>query len=302
MFFPIPELIIENLSGDLFIERQVRVQVIRLDKIHPIVSGNKLFKLHYFLKSVLKSSFNGMLTFGGAHSNHLVATSYLCMQAGLNSVGIVRGSDCAVLPHALQDCKSYGMKLKFISRNEYNSKEEGDFLAALKLEFGNYLIVPEGGYHPVGAKGAARITDLIESDVTHICCAIGTATTLSGLLLSAKKNQQVIGVPVLKGLNDLHKRVSFLTNNDMFFQQIQILDEYHFGGYAKKTPELIDFMNAFYQQHSIPTDFVYTGKMMFAVMNKIACGFFPKGSKIACIHTGGLQGNLSLPPNTLVFN
>ena len=269
--------------------------------MHRIVSGNKIFKLYYFLQKATGFPYIGVVSFGGAHSNHLVALAYACKQAGLLSAGVVRGEKPALLSHTLNDCISYGMKLKFIPREDYNKKEDSNFLASLQREFIHHLIVPEGGYSPLGARGAALISNYIDKDVTHICCPLGTATTVSGLLLSAKKNQQVIGVPVLKGLNDIKQRVAFLTDGSIPFTQLHLFDDYHFGGYAKKTPDLLKFMNTFFQQYSIETDFVYTAKMMYAVMDKIAAGYFAKGSKIACIHTGGLQGNLSLPEGSLIF-
>jgi 1-aminocyclopropane-1-carboxylate deaminase len=202
----------------------------------------------------------------------------------------------------LQFCLEHGMQLKFIPRNEYAKKEDPDFLNDLITEFGECTIVPEGGYHPLGAKGAALIMDILkEKQFNHICCATGTATTIAGLLLGAEKNQQVFSIPVLKGMLDIEERVSFLTENKADSQQLKILDGYDFGGYAKSNKELFAFMNQVYQQHNLPTDFVYTAKMLFGVFDSIEKGIFPEGSTIACLHTGGLQGNRSLPQGTLIF-
>ncbi|MEO5890459.1 MAG: pyridoxal-phosphate dependent enzyme [Ferruginibacter sp.] len=274
--------------------------MLRLDEIHPVISGNKLFKLYYFMQKALQEK-NGIVTFGGAYSNHLVATACLCKDAGLKCTGIVRGERPLSLSHTLIACIEYGMTLKFISRQEYDQKDEPDFLQKIKEEYKNYLVIPEGGYDPLGAAGAALIMSLVKKDASHICCAVGTATTLSGLSLALKNNQQLIGIPVLKNMHDLQQRMSFLTEQLFNPQQLQIIDNYHFGGYAKRTPELISFMNFFYQKHALPTDFVYTGKLMFGIIDSIKKDFFPKGSNIICIHTGGLQGNLSLPKGSLVF-
>ncbi len=301
MLFPTSNIVLENLADDLFDEKKVSLSVLRLDAIHPVVSGNKLFKLHYFLQSAILQSSEGIVTFGGAYSNHLVATAYTCKEAGLKSAAIIRGEPPALLSHTLLACLEYGMSLKFISRQEYDKKELPGFLKEIKPGYENFLIVPEGGYHRLGAAGAALIMDLIKDGTSHICCAVGTATTLAGLLQGIKKEQQIIGIPVLKNLYDLHQRIKFLTNLSFSPQQLIIMNDYHFGGYAKKTHELIDFMNLLYQKHQLPTDFVYTGKMMFGVIDCIKKDFFPKGSKIVCIHTGGLQGNFSLQPGTLVF-
>jgi 1-aminocyclopropane-1-carboxylate deaminase len=301
MLFPSGNIVLDELQDELLDLKQVSLSVLRLDLLHPIVSGNKLFKLHYFLQDALLQSCEGMVTFGGAYSNHLVATAYACREAGLKSIGIVRGEAPPRLSHTLMACQEYGMKLKFISRLAYDQKEQPAFLKELQSAYKNYLFVPEGGYHPLGAKGAALIMDLIKEDTSHICCAVGTATTLSGLLKGLKSSQQLIGIPVLKNMHDLPERIDNLTNQKFAPQQLEIMNDYHFGGYAKKTKELIEFMNMLYLKHQLPTDFVYTGKMMFGIINSIQTDYFKKGSKIVCIHTGGLQGNLSLKQGTLVF-
>ena len=298
MLFNTSNISIDTIDADFLQYKDISLSVVRLDKIHPIVSGNKLFKLHYFLEEALTSNKPGILTFGGAYSNHLVATAFLCKTNNLKSVGIVRGEKPLILSHTLQNCINYGMELQFISREEYNKKENPDFLGNLSLKWENYLIIPEGGYHPKGASGAALITKFIAKDTSHICTAIGTATTFAGLIDGAREDQQIIGIPVLKGLTDINEKVAYLTKSNHNFQ---LFDAYHFGGYAKKTPELINFMNNIYKQYNLPTDFVYTAKMMFAIFDAIEKGFFKSGSRITCLHTGGLQGNNSLPKGILQF-
>ena len=298
MLFNTSNITIDNIYIDILQYKNVSLSAVRLDKIHPIVSGNKLFKLHYFLEEAITSSKPGILTFGGAYSNHLVATAFICKINNLKCVGIVRGERPLVLSHTLQNCIDYGMDLHFISREEYNKKEDDDFLGNLSKKWENYLMIPEGGYHPKGAAGAALITKFIAKDTTHICTAIGTATTFAGLIEGAGEDQQIIGIPVLKGLTDMNKKIAYLTKSNHAFQ---LLDEYHFGGYAKKTPELINFMNDIFSRYNLPTDFVYTAKMMFAIFDAIEKGYFKSGSKITCLHTGGLQGNYSLPKGTLQF-
>jgi 1-aminocyclopropane-1-carboxylate deaminase len=292
---------VEILHDELFQQKKISVAVLRLDKIHPIVSGNKLFKLHYFLQQAISSSHKTIVTFGGAYSNHLVATAFACQATGLKSISIVRGEKPAQLSTTLQHCINYGMQLKFISREAYSKKEEDDFLAALKNEWGECIIIPEGGYHALGAKGAALIYDLIkDNSYTHICTATGTATTLAGLLLNGG-DKKIISVPVLKGMNDIEERINFLFGNNFKPGMLQIFNNYHFGGYAKKTQELTNFMNYLWQQHQLPTDFVYTAKLFFGVFDKIKNNYFEEHSNILCLHTGGLQGNSSLPAGTLLF-
>jgi 1-aminocyclopropane-1-carboxylate deaminase len=298
MLFDTSNISLDKISNVLLKQKNVTLSVLRLDKIHPVVSGNKLFKLHYFLEEAIKSSLPGILTFGGAYSNHLVATAYVCKIAGLKSIGFVRGERTEKLSPTLFACIEYGMALHFISREEYEKKEQKQFFTCLTDDEKKYLMVPEGGYHRKGAAGAAFITRFIDDSTTHICTALGTATTLAGLVSSAKKSQQVIGIPVLKGMTDITDRVRYLTGRNLPFI---FLENYHFGGYSKKTPELINFMNYLYDQYQLPTDFVYTAKMMFAILDCVEKDYFAPGSKITCLHTGGLQGNLSLPVGSLIF-
>jgi len=301
MLFPTSEINIQKLSDNLFDQKQVSISVLRLDQLHKIVSGNKLFKLHYFLELLVQQSKEGIVTFGGPYSNHLVATAFSCKEIGLKSIGIIRGEQPKVLSHTLQACLTHGMELKFITRHEYSQKEEAEFLESINFSYPNFLVIPEGGYDPIGANGASLIMDWIPSNMTHICCAIGTATTFAGLLKNLKNEQQLIGFPVLKNMNDIEKRIKFLSSLSDNSTQFQIIDKYHFGGYAKKNNQLIESMNLLYEKHKLPTDFVYTGKMMTGVIDCISNDFFKKGSEILCIHTGGLQGNLSLEQGILKF-
>ena len=302
MLFDISKAVIEELHDELFTEKQVTVSILRLDKIHPVISGNKLFKLHYFLEEAIRSSHKTIVTFGGAYSNHLAATAHACNLLQLKTVGIVRGEKPAQLSHTLLQCMQDGMQLKFISRQEYAKKETAAFNKALIAEFGECIIIPEGGYHPLGARGAALIMDLIKDNYyTDICVASGTATTLAGLLMAAKPTQKIVNFPVLKGLKDNKIRIKELTGNSHEFKNMLILNQYHFGGYAKKTETLINFMNVCWLQYKLPLDFVYTAKMFFGVIDSIKNDIFEAGSKILCVHTGCLQGNKSLSLNSLSF-
>ncbi len=288
-------------NGKLFDDHGVNVRIARLDLLDPIVSGNKIFKLNYFLDEALLSGYKRILTFGGAYSNHLVATAYACLQLGFESIGIVRGEEPKELSHTLRQCLQYKMHLHFIPRDAYKNTHEQRYVEKLQQQFGNFIFVPEGGYHPLGADGAALIMDKIKDALsTHICTAVGTATTLAGLLKGSGTDQEIIAIPVLKGMHDIGERIAYLTGKPVP-SQLKIWDQYHFGGYAKRTTELISFMNELYREQQLPTDFVYTAKMMYGVFDQISKGHFPKGSRILCLHTGGLQGNKSLPKGSLEF-
>ena len=194
MLFDNLKIKIDVLEDKLFNDKGISVSVLRLDQVHSIISGNKLFKLHYFLEDTLASSHKTIITFGGAYSNHLSATAYACKISGLKSIGIVRGEEPETLSHTLHQCKADGMMLRFISREEYDKKETKNFHELLTEEFGEHILIPEGGFHPLGAKGASLITDHVHEDATHICCAMGTATTVAGLMLKKRAFQNIIGV------------------------------------------------------------------------------------------------------------
>ena len=302
MLLDISKANIEVLHDDLFVQKQVTLSVLRLDKIHPLVSGNKLFKLHYFFEEALAGKHDTIVTFGGAYSNHLAATAYACKLLNLKSIGIVRGEKTEQLSETMQQCLHDGMQLNFISRQQYSNKENADFINDIKNEFSNCVIIPEGGYGPLGAKGAALIIDLIKhNSYTHICAPSGTATTVAGLLLAVEPEQIVVSLPVLKGITNNNTRIKELTGNNNNFKNLLMLEDYHFGGYAKKTTQLIDFMNDCWIKYKLPLDFVYTAKMLYGIIDSIKKDTFEKGSEILCLHTGGLQGNKSLPLNSLMF-
>ncbi len=294
-------ILVESLRSKEFSTKKLAVMVARLDQIHPIVSGNKLFKLHYYIEAAKAMNTSTIVTLGGAYSNHLAATAFYCKQQNMRSIGIVRGEESPALSHTLINCKENGMQLIFVSRTEYaiiNAENIAQFIAP---NAASYLFIPEGGFDTMGAKGAAHIANMLAlHQPTHVCTAIGTGTTFAGLLFNEGNTFKTIGIPVLKGLTDVSQRLEKLIGQQKT-ADYDIWDHYHFGGYAKTNPLLLNFMNDFYQQYQIPLDFVYTAKMMYAVMAQIQLGSFPPGSKIICIHTGGLQGNLSLPKGSLVF-
>lgn len=274
-------------------DMDIKISMLRLDEMHPVISGNKLFKLHYYLEEALLSNHKTIITFGGAYSNHLAATAYACKILHLNCIGIVRGERPAVLSDTLLFCLDQGMKLDFIPREEYRTVAAQGQNAFLEEKYGTYILIPEGGFSEKGMQGASLISnDYNNSYFTHICVAIGTATTLAGILKTSVKRSHIIGFPALKGLTDIDRRLHTLGVKD--HQNLIMMNDYHFGGFGKKSPKLISFMNQFYEENAIPLDFVYTGKMMFGIQDLLEKKYFPAGSDILCIHTGGLQGNNSI--------
>ena len=289
----------QSLRKPLHRTMDINVEVLRLDLIHPIISGNKWFKLKYHIQSALRENKKGIVTFGGAYSNHLAATAVACSEINLSSVGIIRGEQIFPENYSISLMRQAGMQIIYVSRDQYKNKNGliNDFLASNT----GYYYVPEGGQSAEGIKGAGEILLNAGEGYTHIICSAGTGTTLAGLINASSDTQKVIGISALKipdiDSNELTIFLKSNTSNNNF----TILYDYHFGGYAKKTEELIAFMNLFYAEENIPTDFVYTGKMVFAVYDLIKKNYFPPASKLLLIHTGGLIGNRSLPAGTLVF-
>lgn len=286
---------LHSINHPLLSEKKISLQVARFDLLHPVVSGNKFYKLHYFLQEAVRLQTTHITSFGGAYSNHLVATACACQLEGLPCTGVVRGEMPAVLSPTLQHCQDYDMALEFMSRSSF-----ADHCLTYHADK-EAMLIPEGGYHPLGAAGAALMyPDANLQTASHICLAVGTATTLAGILQKADSRQQVIAVPVLKGLNDMEERLQYL-NGRVHYPNLHIWPQYHFGGYAKKDGALLRFMNELYEQQQLPTDFVYTAKMLYAVWQQVAQNYFAPGSTIICLHTGGLQGNRSLAGDSIIF-
>jgi 1-aminocyclopropane-1-carboxylate deaminase len=279
----------------------ITTDVLRLDRLHPVISGNKWFKLKDHLQRAQRLSANPIITFGGAWSNHLFATAYAAREARIDAVGIVRGERPRALSATLSSVLRYGMQLEFISRQDYAGKTSPQFLDQLILRYPGAYIIPEGGGGPPGIAGSEDILRMIDSSpYTHILCSIGTGTMFLGLLRASVPGQTIIGVPVLKGVNPLAgSEHSILTPEQS--GRARLLHNYHFGGYARHPPALLDFMNEFYRETAIPTDIVYTGRLFYALRDSIRNNHFPESSRLLIIHSGGLQGNLSLKPGTLQF-
>jgi len=295
------DISIQKLTSVDFEHKNIELSIARLDLIDPVISGNKIFKLHYFIEEAKKQNKHTIVTLGGPYSNHLAATASFCKNNDLKAIALVRGDDAVSLSHTLLKCQSDGMKLIFVNRKVYPTINTDNFSEYIKINPAEMYFIPEGGFHPLGASGASIIMDKIsESSPTHVIVPIGTATTLAGIVAKSNAGMEVIGISVLKGMTDIESRIRFLlSGKDINIPKI--IHDYHFGGYAQKTETLLTFMNDFYIKYQIPTDFVYTGKMMYGVLDMIGNNHFIPGSKIVCLHTGGLQGNLSLPKGSLVF-
>lgn len=296
----ISRAIIQPWPDEVFTNKNITTEVLRLDRIHPVISGNKWFKLKYHLQQALSEGKTGILTMGGAWSNHLVATALACQQAGLASIGIIRGEKPATLSDTLQEVQQYNMKLHFVSRESYDGAD--DLILRLQDEYPDFHIVPQGGQSELGVKGAEDIIDLVPvNDYTHIACAVGTATMLSGLTRRLSGQQETIGISSLKTEDQDNNTLIDYVREMAPGKKFNIYFQYHFGGFARKSDALLGFMNDLYKRFSIPTDFVYTGKLFYGLRELADKDIIPADSKLLLIHSGGLQGNRSLPAGTLVF-
>lgn len=279
-------------------QTNITLDVLRLDRLHDVISGNKWFKLQLQIVDCKRLNKNTIATFGGAYSNHIVATAYACKLEGLHSIGIIRGEEPKQLNHTLQQAQSLGMQLQFVSRADYSNKD----LLKQSLHQDNWYWVNEGGYAILGAEGVTDMYQWIDASYTHIICATGTGTMMAGLIKGAAPHQQVIGITALKGHDSLQHEIANLLTTKEAEKPFTIFNAYHFGGYAKHPKALLDWMNYLHKTYDLPTDIVYTSKMLYGVFNLIESAYFAEGSKIMAIHSGGLQGNLSLPKGSLVFD
>ncbi len=274
------EIKLSGTSVSLFIKRE--------DLIHPFVSGNKFRKLKYNLEQAKREDKETVLTFGGAYSNHIAAVAFAGKQQGFQTIGVIRGDelqDKVADNPTLNFAKQMGMQFYFVSREQYRLKDLESFIQDLRIKFGDFYLIPEGGTNVLAIQGCEEILTEQDAWFDYIVCSVGTGGTISGIINSSVPHQQVLGFPALKGdflPNDICK---FVDKNNW-----ELITAYHFGGYGKVNPDLIQFLNDFYRENKIPLDPVYTGKMMYGIMDLIRHNFFNENARILAIHTGGLQG------------
>lgn len=285
---------IQALADPLFEKAGIQVYAKRDDLIDSEISGNKWRKLKH---NIIASNNLPILTFGGAFSNHIAATAAICHRLGRKSIGIVRGEKTDPLNHTLQQAAAYGMVLHFVSRSDYQLKNNAEFIDLLEAKFGEFHLIPEGGANHLGVKGSRDIVNEIDQSFDYMISAIGTGTTLAGMITASTKKQLQMGIPVLKNGGFLKGDIDSMINEySAKFEQpeplspFKLYTDYHHGGYARISDELIKFMRYFHQHHGIKTDPVYSGKSAFALYDLIKRDFFRPGSTVIWLHCGGLQG------------
>ncbi len=287
----IPAVPIQSIDLSFLGIHDVTVCVKRDDLVDPVISGNKLYKLKYHLDAFKQLNKHTLITFGGAYSNHLHATAYAGKTLGFNTVGCIRAEahELKNLTPTLKDCVAWGMQLEPMSRSEYKLKQNSLTAQAIEHKYPETYWVPEGGAGELGVKGAELMlagVDQTPYDVILLAC--GTGTTLAGVIRASLENVNIIGVPVLKGSKWMQQEVEQYLSAE--YSNWQLAYDYHFSGYGKWQPELIEFMKQVKAQSNLELDPIYTGKAFYGLVDLIKKQIIKKGSRVLFIHTGGLQG------------
>ncbi len=284
--------VIQPLRKTWYQGKVAGMDMLRLDRLHPVISGNKWYKLRLNLAYAADHGRKTIVTFGGAYSNHLVATACAVQRFGLQSVGIVRGSADHITP-TLAQCREYGMELIFVTYEDYTNRHQPEWAEAMVAHFDEIYIIPEGGANERGRAGAGLLTRFVGSSYSHIALSVGTGTTLAGLRNALATTQHIIGFVPMKQSTEQQQYITDHLNPTQNHDW-SLENDTRFGGFGKWNDELLYFMNEFYADNKIPLDIVYTGKMMYSLQQMLADNYFNTCDKVLCIHTGGLQGNVSV--------
>jgi 1-aminocyclopropane-1-carboxylate deaminase len=282
---------LEALADDRLESAGVRVLLKRDDLIHPELPGNKWRKLKYNVVAARAGGYETLLTFGGAYSNHIRATAAAGYYGGFSTIGVIRGEEHDPLNPSLAYAISRGMRLTYLDRGTYRDKDSAAVLEKLRQEFGEFYLLPEGGSNAEAVRGCAELPAEIAEDFGVILCAVGTGGTLAGIASGLGDEQRAIGVPVLKGAQFLENEVAELQRQAFGSSTANwTLDyDHHFGGYAKRTAELDEFIADFEQRHGLRMDWVYVAKMMAALFDAIGRGQFARGSTVVAVISGSEQ-------------
>ncbi len=285
-------VIIQSINPDWSHGKVAALDMLRLDLLHPVISGNKWYKLVYNLEYATAGGYKTIVTFGGGFSNHLVAVAHAAKLAGLKVVGIVRGKYDQLTP-TLLSCQEEGMELRFETKSDYDLLQSADHEQELLSQYERPLIIPEGGANEMGRNGAGLISKFFDKGYTHIAVSVGSGTTLAGIRNNTSTEQSILGFAPMKGGSYLKDHIFpwLSVGQDTNWH---LYDTWHFGGFGKWNAELVGFMNGFYEHNLIPLDVIYTSKMMYGIQSLLADGCFDPLDRVLCVHTGGLQGNAGL--------
>ncbi len=281
---------IQVLNNPLLEQKKISLSILREDLVHPFTGGNKWRKLKYNLQQAKDHGLDTLLTFGGAYSNHLVATAVAGKKNGFKTIGLVRGEEMPPLNKCLQIAIDHGMQLHYLSRAQYRTYRNPETHHPLKKQFGDCYILPEGGSNLLAVKGCSEIITDAKIDFDIVCVAVGTGATLAGIISVLKPHQQALGFCVLKNVEQIKNDVeNWLTDSGVKNSNWSLVEDYHFDGYAKSNRELLNFVEQFSLANEIPIEPIYTGKMFYGIMDLIGKSYYEKGSRIIVIHSGGLQ-------------
>jgi len=290
---------IQEIHDDRLRAAGVSVFVKREDLNHATVSGNKWWKLKYNLVEAGRTGCTTLLTFGGAYSNHIYATAAAARELNYKSIGIIRGEEVLPRNTVLKFAEDQGMELHFVRRDEYRRKSSPEMLADLKARFGAFYLIPEGGSNAFALVGISEFGTLLGTDFDFLCCPIGTGATMAGLIQTFRGTKQILGFTVLKG-DEWGEEIEKYNPG---YSNWTVIKDYHGGGYAKMPPQFRLFTEEFSKKH-FPVENVYSGKLFFGIFDLVCKGYFPMGSKILAVHTGGIhrpersferQLNMTLP-------
>lgn len=282
---------IQAFEHPLLQQNDISLFIKREDLNHPEISGNKLRKLKYNLEKAKMLGKNTLLTFGGAYSNHIYATAAAGDLLGFQTIGIIRGEEHLPLNKTLEFASAKGMVLDYLDRTHYRLKNSTLVLNSLKRKYGDFYLIPEGGTNELAIKGCMEILADHELGFNYYCLSVGTGGTITGIIQRMAGSHEIIGYSSLKGdfleaeINSLVRQYNLPKHKNW-----HINNEYHFGGYAKTSEQLMSFIQQVEKEQGLLIDPVYTGKALFGILDQVDKGFFRPGSKILFIHTGGLQG------------
>jgi len=289
---------LEEVPFGMLNQLGITLYVKRDDLIHPEVSGNKWRKLEHNLAQAIQRGAESILTFGGAHSNHIAATAAAGALFGIRTIGVIRGEEADLDNPTLKFAREKGMRLHTVSRSEFRESENPDYTAMLRQLFGSFYRIPQGGANYYGVQGCMNIMKEIDIYPDRIFVSCGTGTTLSGMALANRSEANIYGIPALKGgdflLDDIKKNINQVVNDEEtethLMDKVHVLADYHFGGYARTTDDLISFMRFFRKETGIKTDPVYTGKAIYGMVDFARKNPPSNRENWIFIHTGGMQG------------
>ena len=279
---------LQRINDPILEAARVQLYLKRDDLIHPDIPGNKWRKLKYNIEAAKAADAATLLTFGGAYSNHLRAVAAAGKLFGFSTIGIVRGEEHTPLNWSLQHARDHGMELHYIDRETYRQKHTPEFIAELHKKFGDFYLLPEGGSNDLAVKGCMEIPKEIDIDFDVICCSVGTGGTLAGIASGLKDGQKAIGFSSLKGGDFLRDDVTKLQRAAEIPERDnwKIELDYHFGGFAKTTPELQNFIGNFERHHNIRLERIYVAKMLYGIFDQIKKGAFAPNTTIVAVITG----------------